>query len=158
MHLLHFILLVLLGLLTPSMAAISRQVDGGLDTRNINQDLDRTTGKELADRGNLDNILLKYQLHCFPVPKQAKAPSAPGGKGPTFVKDSFCFQWIDCKPDGKEVQYNVVVLLAPPVLPNTEVLLIANNRSVDATGSKYQKKAPQRSGKWQKEKQALIDW
>lgn len=117
MRLLHFILLALLGLLTPSMAAISRQVDGGLDTGNINQDLDRTTGKELADRGNLDNILLKYQLQCFPIPPEKKK-TTPGGQVVYYLRGSFCLEWIDCKPDGKEVQYNVAVLLPPPPQPS----------------------------------------
>lgn len=110
MHLLRLILLVMLGFLTPSMAAVSGQVDGGLGTGNINEDLDRNPGKELADRASLDSILQKYELTCpYTGRVGSEIPSAPGSVKGLSLKGRFCHQWIECRPDGKEIQCKHVI-------------------------------------------------
>lgn len=100
----------MLGLLTPSMAAVSSQIDGGLGTGNINEDLDRTPGNELADRASLDSILQKYELTCAYTGRLGTSiPTAPGSAKGLILTDRFCHKWIECGPDGKEIQCKHVV-------------------------------------------------
>ncbi|KAH8745656.1 hypothetical protein F5883DRAFT_529453 [Diaporthe sp. PMI_573] len=62
MHLLHFILLVLLGLLAPSTPAVAGQMVG-MAAGNVGQDLDRTVGNDLeAGQAFSEDLLLTYEL------------------------------------------------------------------------------------------------
>lgn len=64
MHLLHFILLVLLGLLAPSTPAVAGQMVG-MAAGNVGQDLDRTVGNDLeAGQAFSEDLLLTYELRC----------------------------------------------------------------------------------------------
>ncbi|KAL2280488.1 hypothetical protein FJTKL_12479 [Diaporthe vaccinii] len=103
MHLLHFILLVLLGLLAPSAASVPGQTATG----SVGQDLDRAVGNDLAARqGYPSELLLTYKLKCALDPKTEKAPNykgTQGRKGTKFLKDSFCRRYWKCLSDGKEL-------------------------------------------------------
>lgn len=99
MHLLHFILLVLLGLLAPSAAS----VPGQMATGNV----DRTVGNDLAARQAYPSeLLLTYKLKCAVDPKTETAPNykgTQGRRGTKFLKDSFCRRYWKCLSDGKEL-------------------------------------------------------
>ncbi|KAI7783967.1 hypothetical protein LA080_010992 [Diaporthe eres] len=105
MHLLHFILLVLLGLLAPSAASVPGQTATG----SVGQDLDRAVGNDLAARqGYPSELLLTYKLKCALDPKTEKAPNykgTQGRKGTKFLKDSFCRRYWKCLSDGT-IDYN----------------------------------------------------
>ena len=111
MNLHHSVLFVLLGLLTTSKAAVTRQFnDDHIASMTevavpVNHELHRTWGEELAGRQGgpipISQLLLRYDLIC---PVDAKdtpnAPNMPGSKTPNQV----CRAWFECKPDGKELQ------------------------------------------------------
>lgn len=126
MNFLHFILLVLLGFLSPSLAAVARQTTCVPGTGKINQDLghSQTMGVEPADHLDLPLLLLAYGLKCTEIPNQK--PKYQGNRR-VYLNDNYCATWFDCQPDGKELQTNALAYL--------KGLLIANRR-------RYRIKAP----------------
>lgn len=100
MNLLHFILLVLLGLLAPSAGAAPHQMTD-VTADNTLPDLGRTVGKDLAARqGYPSALLLRWDLKCGSDPKTPFAPYLEG----KYLTASYCKNWFDCKPDGKELR------------------------------------------------------
>lgn len=102
MHLVHFILLVLLGLLAPFAASAPGQmVDAATE------DLDRTVGNQLsAPQSFPENILVKWELKCALDPDNTeKAPNSKSKYGTKdgFLKDSWCRRYYKCASDGKEL-------------------------------------------------------
>lgn len=102
----QFILLVLMGLFTSSMAAVPRQVvDSGViidSAIDKNYDVDSTPGKELLDHQILphDNtgLVRRYELKCT----KDRSVAPPKGFMPgRLLSDKFCQGWWDCKSDGK---------------------------------------------------------
>lgn len=103
MNPLYLLLVVLLGLLGPSMSADPRQVDLN-DVRIINLDHgDDATKQGLADRQNspraLTGMVLGYQLVCA---KDPNTEPPQGMKPGSLLSDDFCRKWFDCRSDGEE--------------------------------------------------------
>lgn len=110
MNFLHFILLVLLGLLTSSMAAVPRQVvNRGIIIDSVidkNYDVDVTPDKELLDHGILPRddtgLVRRYELKCT----KDRSVAPPKGFMPgRLLSDKFCQGWWDCKSDGRDFPF-----------------------------------------------------
>lgn len=104
MNPLYLLLVVLLGLLGPSMSADPRQVDLN-DVSIINLDHgDDGTNQGLADRQNspraLTGMILGYQLVC---PKDPNTDPPLGFKKGKLLSDQFCRNWFECLSDGEEL-------------------------------------------------------
>lgn len=106
MKLLHFILLVLMGLLTSSLAAVPHQViDSGIIIDGVidkNYDVDSTPDKESLDHQILprdgNGLVRRYELKCT----KDRSVAPPKGFMPgRLLSDKFCQGWWDCKSDGK---------------------------------------------------------
>lgn len=116
MHLLRLILLVLLGFLTPPMAAMSSQMTDVV-VHHMDQDLNDAvlsdTITALSDtppnKGTLAHLLVSWSLKCGLDPDTPQAPisrgipPAPGSKG-WRLRDRYCRSWFQCKSNGKIFQ------------------------------------------------------
>lgn len=125
MNLLHFILLVLMGLFTSSMAAVPRQVinKGSVNKGSFidsildkNYDVDVTPGQELLGhqifpRGDDGGLVRRYELKCT----KDRSVAPPKGFMPgRLLSDKFCQGWWDCKSDGKRLHCPIAL---PSQLP-----------------------------------------
>lgn len=108
MHLLHFFLVVLLGLLAPATttATATAAVPGKRDdvtTRNVGQDLSLTAENDLAARqADLSMILLRWDVVCGTLPNTEEAPGEKRGSK-IFLTSGHCRTWFKCKSDGKDL-------------------------------------------------------
>lgn len=101
MRLLHFIIVVLLSLLSPSAAAVVPRQNIDVATTNAEQHVDGTAGNELAARqGYPSSLLLEYELKC--ALDREKTPFAPGASG-SFLSAGYCRTLFECLSDGKEL-------------------------------------------------------
>ena len=111
MNLFNSILVVLLGLLAASKAAGTVRVDGdhmvGMDEVVVPED-DQEHGHTSGLAGRQDGpmaiseLLLRYQLVC---PVDAKDTSNPPSNMPAKqTPNKVCRQWLECAPDGEELQ------------------------------------------------------
>lgn len=106
MNPLHLILVVLLGLLAPSMAAVPNQMSGGhTGNTDLDHNGDRTSSKGLAGRQivprALEGMLLDYELRCDSDPDTTEPP--PGFKQGKLLSNKFCRDWWDCNSEGEEL-------------------------------------------------------
>lgn len=107
MNPLHLFLLVLLGLLGPSMSVNPRHMDVG-DASSIKQTHgEHSLSQGQADhqnaprgRGGLKGLLMDFQLVCT---KDTSVDPPKGFVPGTILSDKFCRNWLDCKSDGKEL-------------------------------------------------------
>lgn len=98
MNLLHLILVVLLGLLAPSMAAVPHQMaDGFTGNTDLDHNGDRTSSK--VPRA-LEGMLLDYEIQCDSDPDTTEPP--PGFKQGKVLSNKFCRDWWECNSEGKE--------------------------------------------------------
>lgn len=100
MNPLHLILVVLLGLLGSSMAAMPDQLIGGY-IANIDTD-HNANRKELAGHENsrraLSGMLLGYTIRCDTDPGTEPPLGFRQGK---LLSAKYCADWLDCRGDGK---------------------------------------------------------
>lgn len=107
MNPLYIILVVLLGLLAPSMAAVPHQMAGGYtDNTDLDHNGDRTSSKGLTGRQSviprgLEGMLLEYELQCDSDPDTTEPP--PGFKQGKVLSNKFCRDWWECNSDGKSI-------------------------------------------------------
>ncbi|KAG6358173.1 hypothetical protein INS49_014057 [Diaporthe citri] len=105
---LHIILVVLLGLLVPSMAAVPRQMAGGhIGNTDMDYNGDHTSDKGLTGRQSvvprgLEGMLIEYEIQCDSDPDTTEPP--PGFKQGKVLSNKFCRDWWECNSDGKKKQ------------------------------------------------------
>lgn len=146
MDFLLFILLALLGLLAPSVAAPSRRADGilGAGNLNLNFNLNLKLGRQTAGKVQLVarvDTLLKYKLIC-----PEDGPEWTPYKNP-FLKDNFCNEWAYCDNDGGESQSLF-----------SFVLNIYRYLTRFATGTKHQRKEINPGDPHKKKKEESLEW
>lgn len=97
----QLILMVLLGLLAPSMA--------GAHTGNTDLDHngDRTSSK--VPRA-LEGMLLDYEIQCDSDPDTTEPP--PGFKQGKVLSNKFCRDWWECNSEGEERPCNCYPYMA----------------------------------------------
>ncbi|KAI7775627.1 hypothetical protein LA080_006542 [Diaporthe eres] len=100
MNPLHLILIVFLGLLAPSMAAVPRQMaDGFTGNTDLDYNGDRTSSK--VPRA-LEGMLLDYEIQCDSDPDTTEPP--PGFKQGKVLSNKFCRDWWECNSEGNKRQ------------------------------------------------------
>ncbi|KAL1852078.1 hypothetical protein Daus18300_012290 [Diaporthe australafricana] len=94
MNLLHFVFMVLLGLIASVMGTASSS--GNTGTGPGRKDI---SGKKLAGRQSLNLLVQQYTLDCFVDESRVQGASIEGKN--YYPKNRFCRLYLDCNSAGK---------------------------------------------------------
>lgn len=107
MNTLYLLLVVILGLLGPSMSVDPRQIVvadvSSIDSTHSEHSLSQDPADHQDSPRGLKGLLLEYEI-VYPKSVHSKDPYVEppeGMKIGSLLSDKFCRNWFDCKPDGK---------------------------------------------------------